>query len=107
MRGASNRIEVTIEGIGTLGNEFVQPVPFKYVEGQTRPMRVCVVGAGAIGGLTAKLASAGHPVTVIDQGAQLAAIQAGGLKLVWEDGSEHTARVKAVESAAQAGPRTS
>ena len=44
-------------------------------------------------------------MTVIDQGAQLAAIQAGGLKLVWEDGSEHTARVKAVESAAQAGPQ--
>ena len=87
MRAPAHRIEVTIEGIGTLGNEFVQPVPFKYVEGQPRPMRVCVVGAGAIGGLmAAKLASAGHPVTVIDQGAQLAAIQAGGLKLVWEDG---------------------
>ena len=36
----------------------------------------CVVGAGAIGGLmAAKLAGAGHPVTVIDQGAQLAAIR--------------------------------
>jgi ketopantoate reductase/2-keto-4-pentenoate hydratase/2-oxohepta-3-ene-1,7-dioic acid hydratase in catechol pathway len=106
MRGASNRIEVAIEGIGTLSNEFVQPVPFKYGEGPTRPMRVCVVGAGAIGGLmAAKLAGGGHPVTVIDQGAQLAAIQNNGLKLVWEDGSEHTARVKAVESAAQAGPQ--
>ena len=33
-------------------------------------MRVCVVGAGAIGGLmAAKLAAAGNAVTVIDQGA--------------------------------------
>jgi ketopantoate reductase len=65
-----------------------------------------VVGAGAVGGLmAAKLAGAGHPVAVIDQGAQLAAIQAGGLKLIWEDGSEQVARVRAVESAAEAGPQ--
>ena len=61
----------------------------------TRPMRIGVVGAGAIGGLmAAKLAGAGNPVTVIDQGAQLAAIQDNGLKLIWEDGSEQVARVK-------------
>jgi len=106
MRAASNLIEVTIEGIGTLGNTFVQQVPFKYFEGEPKPMRVCVVGAGAIGGLmAAKLAGAGHPVTVIDQGAQLAAIRENGLKLVWEDGTEHTAGVKAVGSAAEAGPQ--
>ncbi len=68
-------------------------------------MKVCVVGAGAIGGLmAAKLALAGNDVTVIDQGAHLAAIQKSGLKLIWEDGSEHVAQIKAVASAAEAGP---
>ncbi|MEE9195644.1 MAG: 2-dehydropantoate 2-reductase N-terminal domain-containing protein, partial [Alphaproteobacteria bacterium] len=52
-------------------------------------MRICVVGAGAIGGLMGvKLAEAGEDVTFVDQGAQLAAIKANGLKLVWEDGTE-------------------
>ena len=84
----------------------MQQVPFRYAEAEPKPMRVCVVGAGAIGGLmAAKLAGAGHPVTVIDQGAQLAAIRENGLKLVWEDGSEQVAKVKAVESAAEAGPQ--
>ena len=106
MRGPRHTIEISIEGVGTLSNPFVQPVPFKYAEGPTKPMRICVVGAGAIGGLmAAKLAGAGHPVTVIDQGAQLAAIQDNGLKLIWEDGSEQVAKVKAVESAAAAGPQ--
>lgn len=69
-------------------------------------MRVCVVGAGAIGGLmAAKLAQADNEVTVIDQGAHLAAIQKKGLKLIWEDGSEIVAKVKAVGSAAEAGPQ--
>ena len=68
-------------------------------------MKVCVVGAGAIGGLlAAKLALAGNDVTVIDQGAHLKAIQKNGLKLIWEDGSEHIAQVRAVGSAAEAGP---
>src|SRR3546814_16776952 len=69
-------------------------------------MRICVVGAGAIGGLmAAKLSLAGNAVTVIDQGAHLAAIQQKGLKLIWEDGSEHVAKMKAVGSAAEAGPQ--
>jgi len=106
MRAAENAIEISIEGIGTLANTFVQPVPFKYAEGPTRPMRICVVGAGAIGGLmAAKLAAAGNPVTVIDQGAHLAAIRENGLKLIWEDGSEQVAEVKAVDSAGAAGPQ--
>ena len=106
MRAASNAIEVSIEGIGTLTNTFEQQVPFKYFEGPTKLMRVCVVGAGAIGGLmAAKLAQGGHPVTVIDMGAHLAAIRERGLKLIWEDGSEQTAEVRAVESAAEAGPQ--
>ena len=57
-------------------------------------MKVCIVGAGAIGGLMgAKLALAGEQVTVIDQGAHLKAIQENGLKLIWEDGTEHVAEV--------------
>lgn len=69
-------------------------------------MMICVVGAGAIGGLmAAKLSLAGNEVTVIDQGAHLAAIQQKGLKLIWEDGSEHLAKVKAVGTAAEAGPQ--
>ena len=68
-------------------------------------MKICVVGAGAIGGLmAAKLALAGNEVTVIDQGAHLTAIQKNGLKLIWEDGTKHVAQVKAVESAEEAGP---
>jgi len=57
-------------------------------------MKACIVGAGAIGGLMgAKLALAGEQVTVIDQGAHLKAIQENGLKLIWEDGTEHVAEV--------------
>jgi 2-dehydropantoate 2-reductase len=45
-------------------------------------MRICVVGAGAIGGyLGAKLALAGEDVTLIARGPHLAAIQQYGLKL--------------------------
>ncbi len=69
-------------------------------------MRICVVGAGAIGGLmAAKLSQAGNDVTVIDQGAHLTAIQQDGLKLIWEDGSEIVAKLKAVGSAKEAGPQ--
>ena len=106
MRAATNRIDVAIEGIGTLSNVFEQEVPFRYFAEPPKPMRVSVVGAGAIGGLlAARLALAGNRVTVIDQGAHLAAIRKTGLKLIWEDGGEHVAKVKAVESAAQAGPQ--
>jgi ketopantoate reductase/2-keto-4-pentenoate hydratase/2-oxohepta-3-ene-1,7-dioic acid hydratase in catechol pathway len=106
MRAATNDIDVTIEGIGTLSNPFVQDVPYRYSAESPEKMRICVVGAGAIGGLLAvKLARAGHSVTVIDMGAHLAAIRKNGLKLVWEDGSEEVAELNAVESAAEAGPQ--
>ena len=52
-------------------------------------MKVCIVGAGAIGGyVAAKLALAGASVTVIIRGANLAAVKARGLKLI-EAGTEH------------------
>ena len=56
-------------------------------------MKICVVGAGAIGGLLgAKFALSGQDVTLIDRGAHLAAIQQGGLKLIEQDGSEAVVR---------------
>ena len=49
-------------------------------------MKVCVVGAGAIGGYMAvRIAQAGHDVSVIARGAHLAAIRAHGLKLIEAD----------------------
>ena len=43
-------------------------------------MRICVVGAGAIGGyLAVHLARAGHAVAAIARGPHLAAIRATGL----------------------------
>lgn len=67
-------------------------------------MRICVIGAGAIGGLMgAKLALGGNDVTVVDMGLHLEAIKKNGLKLIWEDGNEHLAQVKAVEKCADAG----
>ena len=56
-------------------------------------MKICVIGAGAIGGLLAvRLAEAGEDVTVVDQGAHLQAIQRNGLKLLMADGSRHLTR---------------
>ena len=51
-------------------------------------MKVCVVGAGAIGGMmAAKLSRAGHEMSVIARGAHLDAIHTNGLKYI-EDGEE-------------------
>ena len=51
-------------------------------------MKVCVVGAGAIGGMMAvKLARSGHEVSIIARGAHLDAIQSNGLKYI-ENGEE-------------------
>jgi len=69
-------------------------------------MKICVVGAGAIGGLMgAKFALAGEDVTLIDQGTHLAAIQENGLKLIWEDGTEYVVKnIKAIDAFEDAGP---
>jgi 2-dehydropantoate 2-reductase len=66
-------------------------------------MKVCIYGAGAIGGwIGVKLAQAGCDVSVVARGATLAALQEHGLRLV-EDGESHTVRVTASESTAQLG----
>lgn len=67
--------------------------------------RICVVGAGAIGGfLGVRLAQSGHDVTLIARGAHLRAIRSQGLKLVTAQGEEHVVRrVKATERLDQAG----
>lgn len=55
-------------------------------------MKICIVGAGAIGGyLGVKLALAGEDVTLIARGAHLEAIQQHGLKLLMADGNEYVA----------------
>jgi 2-dehydropantoate 2-reductase len=60
-------------------------------------VRVCIVGAGAIGGLLAvRLAEAGQQVSVLARGESLAAIRSGGLSLVGPDGSVTVARDVAV-----------
>ncbi len=70
-------------------------------------MKICVVGAGAIGGLmAAKFALADEEVTVIDQGAHLAAIRENGLKLIWQDGGEHVVKnIAATGDFADVGPQ--
>lgn len=51
-------------------------------------MKICVVGAGAIGGLMAvRLSVAGNDVSVVARGEHLKAIHAQGLRLVEIDGS--------------------
>ena len=58
----------------------------------TVAVRICVVGAGAIGGmLAARLSADGHDVSVIARGEHLDAIRADGLKLVEIDGTTTTA----------------
>ncbi len=58
--------------------------------------RVCVVGAGAIGGyLAVRLAAVGARVSVVVRGRNLEAVRSDGLCLIGEDGSESRATVAA------------
>lgn len=68
-------------------------------------MKICIVGAGAIGGmLGAKFALNGHEVTLILRGANLAAVQQNGLRLIEEDGNELVAQpIRATAVIAEAG----
>ena len=71
-------------------------------------MRISILGAGAVGALiAARLARAGHHVSVLARGATLAAIQADGLRVIEHDeaGVERswTVRVDAAAEAAALG----
>jgi 2-dehydropantoate 2-reductase len=70
-------------------------------------MRICIVGAGAIGGmLGVKLVGVGEDVTFICRGANLDAVKNKGLKLVMADGTESLVRpARATDSLGEAGPQ--
>jgi 2-dehydropantoate 2-reductase len=66
-------------------------------------MRICVYGAGAIGGnFAARLAEAGNEVSVVARGAHLEAIRARGLTLLAGD-RKIVAKVKASDRPAELG----
>lgn len=68
-------------------------------------MKICVFGAGAIGGyLATELALAGHEVSVVARGEHLEAIRAKGLTLRI-GGIEKKAAVQASDDPAQFGPQ--
>ena len=68
-------------------------------------MRLCVFGAGAIGGyLAVRLANAGEEVSVVARGPHLAAIKEHGLRLRI-DGEEERAEVRATDDASELGPQ--
>src|SRR3954471_15603937 len=68
-------------------------------------MRICVYGAGAVGGhLAAKFAAAGNEVSVVARGANLLALQTRGVKL--RHGEEIiSGRVQAAQDPARLGPQ--
>jgi 2-dehydropantoate 2-reductase len=60
--------------------------------GVVPPWRIAIVGAGAIGGLIGfRLASRGHPVSLLARGATLAALHRHGLRLAAVDGVQSVA----------------
>ena len=66
-------------------------------------MRICIYGAGAIGGwLGVQLSLAGEDVTMIARGPHLAAMQKNGIKLLIGD-EERVAHPRCVEDPADAG----
>ncbi|QEN87679.1 2-dehydropantoate 2-reductase [Labrys sp. KNU-23] len=68
-------------------------------------MKICIYGAGAIGGYMAvMLQRAGAEVSVIARGDHLKAMQARGLKLL-VDGQELTASLTATQNPADLGPQ--
>ena len=68
-------------------------------------MKVCIVGAGAIGGYMAvRIANAGHDVSVIARGPHLAAIKARGMKLIEENDEFVAENLTATEFVGELGP---
>ncbi|MEO0990251.1 MAG: 2-dehydropantoate 2-reductase [Pseudomonadota bacterium] len=68
-------------------------------------MKICVFGAGAIGGyMGAKLAEVGADVSLVARGPHLAAMKESGLTLIEESGTK-THNVTASDNAADLGPQ--
>lgn len=68
-------------------------------------MRICIYGAGAIGGLLGgRLSAAGQDVTLIARGANAAAIRSGGLR-VDDRGERVEAHPRCTEDPRDAGPQ--
>jgi 2-dehydropantoate 2-reductase len=68
------------------------------------PKRICIVGAGAIGGFVgARLALGGAEVVFIARGRNLEAINTNGMRIVYRDGREEVAHVTATDDYAAAG----
>jgi len=69
------------------------------------PAKICIFGAGAIGGyIGAKLARAGADVSLVARGPHLAAMKANGLTLIEEAGT-FTVPVAATDDPAALGPQ--
>jgi 2-dehydropantoate 2-reductase len=67
-------------------------------------MKICIFGAGAIGGYMAvKLVQAGVDVSIVARGPHLAAIQSRGLTLIEEEADPVTVPVRASANAADLG----
>lgn len=68
-------------------------------------MKVCVVGAGAIGGyLGAKLVRAGADVSLVARGAHLAAMRANGVRVMAED-EDFTEHPRCTDDPGELGPQ--
>jgi 2-dehydropantoate 2-reductase len=68
-------------------------------------MKLCVFGAGAVGGhIAAKLAASGEQISVVARGAQLEAIRKNGLKLL-HGNTVISGKPKASDSPADLGPQ--
>lgn len=68
-------------------------------------MRICVVGAGAIGGVLASRLAAVADVSVLARGATLSAIREGGLRVAGPAGEKTVTPLAASDDAAELGPQ--
>ena len=69
-------------------------------------MKICIIGAGAIGGLLAvRLHHAGADLSIVARGPHLQAIRANGLTLRENDGTTITAHVRASDRIGDTGPQ--
>lgn len=69
-------------------------------------MKICVFGAGAIGGyMGVKLAQAGADVSLVARGPHLSAMRENGLTLIEVEGAPQTVKVSASDNPADLGPQ--